>query len=69
MDALTKVLVSLYEEAEKPDDALEYPFRVYGFSFLHSTAFLQWIDWLAGKGIATRSTLSMLIFIVHGMYT
>ena len=27
MDALTKVLVSLYEEAEKPDDALEYPFR------------------------------------------
>lgn len=31
MDALTKVLVSLYEEAEKPDDALEYPFLVYGF--------------------------------------
>ncbi|XP_046751590.1 c-Myc-binding protein [Diprion similis] len=24
MDALTKVLVSLYEETEKPDDALEY---------------------------------------------
>lgn len=24
MDALTKVLVSLYEEAEKPDDALDY---------------------------------------------
>ncbi|KOC66933.1 C-Myc-binding protein, partial [Habropoda laboriosa] len=24
MDALTKVLVSLYEELEKPDDALEY---------------------------------------------
>ncbi|PBC31222.1 C-Myc-binding protein [Apis cerana cerana] len=24
MDALTKVLVSLYEEPEKPDDALEY---------------------------------------------
>jgi len=41
MDALTKVLVSLYEEAEKPDDALEYPFWVYGFAFLHSTAFLQ----------------------------
>ena len=39
MDALTKVLVSLYEEAEKPDDALEYPFRVYGFALLHSTAF------------------------------
>jgi hypothetical protein len=31
MDALTKVLVSLYEEAEKPDDALEYPFLVYIF--------------------------------------
>jgi hypothetical protein len=29
MDALTKVLVSLYEEAEKPDDALQYPFMVY----------------------------------------
>jgi hypothetical protein len=28
MDALTKVLVSLYEEAEKPDDALKYPFLV-----------------------------------------
>lgn len=27
MDALTKVLVSLYEEPEKPDDALEYPFE------------------------------------------
>lgn len=26
MDALTKVLVSLYEEPDKPDDALEYPF-------------------------------------------
>lgn len=39
MDALTKVLVSLYEEAEKPDDALEYPFWVYAFAFLHSTAF------------------------------
>ncbi|XP_033211444.1 c-Myc-binding protein [Belonocnema kinseyi] len=24
MDALTKVLVSLYEETEKPEDALEY---------------------------------------------
>lgn len=24
MDALTKVLVSLYEEPEKPEDALEY---------------------------------------------
>ncbi|XP_012278057.1 c-Myc-binding protein isoform X2 [Orussus abietinus] len=24
MDALTKVLVSLYEEIEKPEDALEY---------------------------------------------
>lgn len=24
MDALTKVLVSLYEEADKPEDALEY---------------------------------------------
>ncbi|XP_053975924.1 c-Myc-binding protein [Hylaeus anthracinus] len=24
LDALTKVLVSLYEEPEKPDDALEY---------------------------------------------
>jgi hypothetical protein len=31
MDALTKVLVSLYEEAEKPDDALKYPFLVYIF--------------------------------------
>jgi hypothetical protein len=29
MDALTKVLVSLYEEAEKPDDALQYPLLVY----------------------------------------
>jgi hypothetical protein len=38
MDALTKVLVSLYEEAEKPDDALEYPFWAYGFAVLHSTA-------------------------------
>lgn len=27
MDALTKVLVSLYEEPEKPEDALEYPFN------------------------------------------
>lgn len=25
MDALTKVLVNLYEEVEKPDDALQYP--------------------------------------------
>ena len=39
MDALTKVLVSLYEEAEKPDDALEYPFRGYDFAILHSTDF------------------------------
>jgi hypothetical protein len=29
MDALTKVLVSLYEQAEKPDDALQYPFLAY----------------------------------------
>lgn len=29
MDALTKVLVSLYEEPEKPDDALEYPFNIW----------------------------------------
>lgn len=58
MDALTKVLVSLYEEAEKPDDALEYPFWVYGFAVLHNTAFfLQLIDWLVGEGIATYSTL------------
>lgn len=27
MDALTKVLVCLYEEPEKPDDPLEYPLR------------------------------------------
>mgnify|MGYP006952294962 CR=1 FL=1 len=26
MDALTKVLVALYEEPEKPVDAMEYPF-------------------------------------------
>lgn len=26
LDALTKVLVYLYEEPEKPDDPLEYPF-------------------------------------------
>lgn len=26
MDALTKVLVMLYEEVDKPQDALEYPF-------------------------------------------
>lgn len=26
MDALTKVLVNLYEEEKKPEDALEYPF-------------------------------------------
>jgi len=25
MDALTRILVSLYEETEKPADALEYP--------------------------------------------
>lgn len=25
MDALTKILVSLYEETERPTDALEYP--------------------------------------------
>lgn len=25
MDALTKVLVNLYEEVEKPEDALQYP--------------------------------------------
>ncbi|XP_015585719.1 c-Myc-binding protein isoform X2 [Cephus cinctus] len=30
MDALTKVLVSLYEETEKPDDALEYVRRNLG---------------------------------------
>lgn len=28
MDALTKVLVMLYDEPEKPADALEYPFLV-----------------------------------------
>ena len=28
MDALTKVLVMLYEEPEKPDDALEYPLQI-----------------------------------------
>jgi len=28
MDALTKILVSLYEETEKPADALEYPFLI-----------------------------------------
>lgn len=26
MDALTKVLVNLYEEVDKPDNALQYPF-------------------------------------------
>lgn len=25
MDALTKVLVNLYEEVDKPEDALQYP--------------------------------------------
>lgn len=29
MDALTKVLVNLYEEVEKPDDALQYPLIYY----------------------------------------
>lgn len=28
MDALTKVLVALYEEAEKPENALEYPLLI-----------------------------------------
>lgn len=28
MDALTKVLVNLYEEVEKPEDALQYPLNV-----------------------------------------
>lgn len=27
MDALTRVLVNLYEEVDKPEDALEYPFK------------------------------------------
>lgn len=26
MDALTKILVALYEEPDKPVDAMEYPF-------------------------------------------
>lgn len=28
MDTLTKILVNLYEEPEKPVDALEYPFLI-----------------------------------------
>lgn len=28
MEGLTKVLVMLYEETEKPADALEYPFLI-----------------------------------------
>ncbi|ELU09571.1 hypothetical protein CAPTEDRAFT_106771 [Capitella teleta] len=29
LDSLTKVLVGLYEEPEKPSNALEYPFPLY----------------------------------------
>lgn len=28
MDALTKIFVSLYEDTERPTDALEYPFFI-----------------------------------------
>jgi hypothetical protein len=72
MDALTKVLVSLYEEAEKPDDALEYPFLVYGFPLLHSAASLYCIDWYVGESKVTcfaqhtiQYIFGMLIFSVH----
>lgn len=35
MDALTKVLVMLYDEPEKPADALEYPFYFVGLGSFH----------------------------------
>lgn len=42
MDALTKILVSLYEEAEKPTDALEYPFLIVNqdSTFFNITSFI-----------------------------
>lgn len=43
MDALTKVLVSLYEEPEKPDDALEYPFKIYSW-YIHIIIYRNFND-------------------------
>ncbi|CAH1988244.1 unnamed protein product [Acanthoscelides obtectus] len=34
MDALTKVLVNLYEEPDKPEDALQYPYVILVFSLV-----------------------------------
>lgn len=44
---LFAVLVALYEEPEKPDSALEYPFSLLSliyWDFLHSTASASWGD-------------------------
>ncbi|KAK6636819.1 hypothetical protein RUM43_010482 [Polyplax serrata] len=42
MDALTKVLVALYEEPEKPVDAMEYPFINASFyMFLQVESFVR----------------------------
>jgi hypothetical protein len=62
MDALTKVLVSLYEEAEKPDDALEYPFRVYGFAFFAGNCLVS-----RRRHYNIQYTFDNLIVRVHGI--
>lgn len=42
MDALTKVLVSLYEEPDKPDDAIEWVIKTIELLLLgHSIKIIQ----------------------------
>ena len=36
LDSLTKILVSLYEEPEKPNNALEYPLKIFQSKRLQS---------------------------------
>ena len=36
LDSLTKILVSLYEEPEKPNNALEYPLKIFQSKRLRS---------------------------------
>lgn len=51
MDALTKVLVSLYEETEKPDDALEYPSVLYNCIIITQQLSCSAYYWLIGEGL------------------
>lgn len=78
MDALTKVLVSLYEEVEKPEDALLYPlnknYSYFLIGYVSYTFFLIMYSFIRDKlaiqaGIETYDQQSEKIREMEGKIT